>query len=823
MDPIEAYIRQAATQRGIDPDVAVQVAKSEGINYTGDQGSSFGPYQLHYGGVAPGGNAVPGLGDQFTAQTGLHASDPSTIQSQIDFALDNAAQNGWGAWHAWKGDPYAGIPRGGRMATSAPPTAPMTDAEAAQFLQSRETAKTAPASSMSDQEAAKFLEQREAATANPPAAPIPPAPAGSVPTPPQVGTGQTYETPAQNAAELARGQQATSGPSITQPVTAAIGATANTAEAGAQRFNKALPDWMAGNTASAVGDVGMGVMGVLGSPLAGVKEGVAQVTGSPDIGESAANIAGLVVPVPKVLSAVNEARPSVQGLNELIKNIPPEDIGPGLARLEANPSLSPADVFPSIRQQVQGLGVTQGPWQGFLDQVAKQRGQDAFNSVTNATNTLGVSDTAYNTLNAIMQRARDTGQKVIQPVLDNTPPIQTADILSALDKRIGNVQGQPDIAQSRLMRLRDQIETNSGPTIDADAVHGVQSRLREDASTLLKSTGSDRLAGGDLMAARGDLVNLIDKASPSVSEQMPSAQTILTVNGNTKTFNQYGEVKPVTGSDLQNASGQIQPGGGNSYRAALSQYRDDMQVREAFDKGLGVSKTRQGEAGILEDSPQAWQEWAKTVSPDEMDAARAGALADLQRRVAQASKPVSEQTAGAPIPQINQNERARFDTLFGADKTNQFIQKLRDEKDRASLNQILFGGSQTAQRQVASESVAAPPTRGTSGGTNPNLTALLSGAAAEGFGHMVGAPTGSLMLPVAAATRVIPPIYNRAMTAVDMARWRARNNVMAQHALAEGDEREPLMSLLQQRAQSGGTGNKLTDLLSSPVVSALPH
>ena len=81
------------------------------------------------------------------------------------------------------------------------------------------------------------------------------------------------------------------------------------------------------------------------------------------------------------------------------------------------------------------------------------------------------------------------------------------------------------------------------------------------------------------------------------------------------------------------------------------------------------------------------------------------------------------------------------------------------------------------------------------------------------------------MLPVAAATRVIPPIYNRAMTAVDMARWRARNNVMAQHALSEGEDRDTLMGLLRgrQAAASTGTGNKLKDLLTSPHLSALPH
>jgi hypothetical protein len=113
----EAYIRKAATARGIDPDVAVAVARSEGLGaYTGDQGSSFGPFQLHYGGVVRGGNAVPGLGDEFTKKTGLDARDPSTVQAQIDFALDEAKRSGWGAWHGWRGLPRAGLP-------GAPPSA----------------------------------------------------------------------------------------------------------------------------------------------------------------------------------------------------------------------------------------------------------------------------------------------------------------------------------------------------------------------------------------------------------------------------------------------------------------------------------------------------------------------------------------------------------------------------------------------------------------------------------------------------------------------------------------------------------------------------
>lgn len=104
------YIRQAAMKRGMDPDVALQVAKNEGLGeYVGDGGSSFGPFQLHYGGVAKGGNAVGGLGDIFTKRTGLDARNPDTWQAQVDFSLDEAKRGGWTPWHGWKGPSDAGI------------------------------------------------------------------------------------------------------------------------------------------------------------------------------------------------------------------------------------------------------------------------------------------------------------------------------------------------------------------------------------------------------------------------------------------------------------------------------------------------------------------------------------------------------------------------------------------------------------------------------------------------------------------------------------------------------------------------------------------
>jgi hypothetical protein len=99
-DEVSRYIVDSARARGIDPGIALKVYASEGRSgYAGDSGSSFGPFQLHYGGVAPGGNRVAGLGDEFTRATGLDARDPQTWKQQVDFALDQAAKGGWGPFH----------------------------------------------------------------------------------------------------------------------------------------------------------------------------------------------------------------------------------------------------------------------------------------------------------------------------------------------------------------------------------------------------------------------------------------------------------------------------------------------------------------------------------------------------------------------------------------------------------------------------------------------------------------------------------------------------------------------------------------------------
>lgn len=121
------YIMRAAQQRGIDPNIALKVAKSEGLNVgpagqsnyrkNGVREPSYGPFQLLVGG--PGTGFPAGLGNSFMERTGLDPRNPANWQAGVDFALDTAKNDGWRQWYGaantgigrWQGiknnSPYA--------------------------------------------------------------------------------------------------------------------------------------------------------------------------------------------------------------------------------------------------------------------------------------------------------------------------------------------------------------------------------------------------------------------------------------------------------------------------------------------------------------------------------------------------------------------------------------------------------------------------------------------------------------------------------------------------------------------------------------------
>ena len=113
MTDIEQFIREAAAARGINPDIAVRVANTEGGvteparlgDFSGPpwySGKSWWALQLHYGGAgtpyaAWGGSA--GMGNGFTTLTGWQPGDPAAWRDAARYGLNRARTGGWGAWY----------------------------------------------------------------------------------------------------------------------------------------------------------------------------------------------------------------------------------------------------------------------------------------------------------------------------------------------------------------------------------------------------------------------------------------------------------------------------------------------------------------------------------------------------------------------------------------------------------------------------------------------------------------------------------------------------------------------------------------------------
>lgn len=111
-----SFIKQYASSIGIDPDIALKVAKSEGLgagvwqsNFMKDgfREPSFGPFQLLKGGQGTGFGT--GLGNKFMQQTGLDPADPANWQQSTAFALDQAKAGGWGPWYGAKNQGITGF------------------------------------------------------------------------------------------------------------------------------------------------------------------------------------------------------------------------------------------------------------------------------------------------------------------------------------------------------------------------------------------------------------------------------------------------------------------------------------------------------------------------------------------------------------------------------------------------------------------------------------------------------------------------------------------------------------------------------------------
>src|SRR5215469_4368972 len=105
------FVQREAIARGLDPAKVRALGNSEGgwsgFDTTGDSGTSFGPFQMHVSGTAPG-TSASGLGDEFRAATGLDPSLPQNEKALSLFALDQLKIHGFDP-NIWHGLRSAGV------------------------------------------------------------------------------------------------------------------------------------------------------------------------------------------------------------------------------------------------------------------------------------------------------------------------------------------------------------------------------------------------------------------------------------------------------------------------------------------------------------------------------------------------------------------------------------------------------------------------------------------------------------------------------------------------------------------------------------------
>ena len=106
---VAQYIWRRARELGVDPNMALGIARFEGLNPNtlgsstygnpDAKGYSFGPYQLYSGSSDPSRIAPGGLAYEFQQKYGA-APSRDNWQQQVDFALDTMKNRGVSPWYA---------------------------------------------------------------------------------------------------------------------------------------------------------------------------------------------------------------------------------------------------------------------------------------------------------------------------------------------------------------------------------------------------------------------------------------------------------------------------------------------------------------------------------------------------------------------------------------------------------------------------------------------------------------------------------------------------------------------------------------------------
>lgn len=462
---------------------------------------------------------------------------------------------------------------------------------------------------------------------------------------------------------------------------------------------------------------------------------------------NALSLAGMVTggefPRAGVATVAQKLSPTSQATNALVKAIGPENMQEAVNRLQANPRLTLADVSDPVRTMTQGLV---DPAQPKAQNAIVSAVKDRIGSRLDATNTaftdaMGPAPDVLKMVEGLKDRARTAGREAIQPALENAKPVDVSPVIKAIDEKLkpgitalmGDTKLPLSPIEQELIRVKSRLTDGENQVFDAKKLHEIQSDIGDQAYQYSKSIDpKDKRLGSQLRDVNEKLIDQIDTAA------------------------------------------------GGAYRPARQKFKDAKDISEAFETGFDTLKNRGGLKGAEEDSPQAFREWMKDATPEEVVARRLGTRADIDQKINSVKNGALK---GETITQIPYNQE-KLRSLFGDNEANRLIRVMKDSQDEALTNAKILANSKTAETLAGQRALEVPKI----GGGNP--LQYFAPVAAEIMGQSAGLPGIGFAASIAAKG-----IHTGAQKLSQMNAL-ARNESFARGALASGPARQETINAL---------------------------
>lgn len=553
------------------------------------------------------------------------------------------------------------------------------------------------------------------------------------------------------------------------------------AKGGASAISKGIRDIAENRPAEGIGNVGMGLLGAVFSPVTGtskevIRNPITELTGSKDIGEKAEFLLTLGLPVARTGKAIQSAIPSNAAVEKLVEAIGIDNIPNALKRMKNNERLTFADVSPGARQDAQALVIQQGSHQtSLIDQINKRQSGARGQVERLYDDAMGAPVDVVKKIEELKKNAKDTGANIINPIVENSKPVDITSVVKYIDNAISS---SGPVERATLKALKEGKSPSLNLSDAQSALFNVRENIRGDwkdnPQMFLDMKGEQGLHEVQ-KALRAKAQGLLDSDNPLQRE---------------------------LGGKLMKVRNQLVEAGGKEYKEALGKYADDMSVQEAFQSGQNVLRNRPTH---IEDRPESLREYLKNAKPAEIEALREGARVAIDNQIRSARNAALK---GEVIPEMEFNKQ-KLEMLFGKKEVEELARKLRDERDISKTTVDLLHGSQTASRQASNARVDLPEKKQSS--ILPYL--------AEGIGLLATQTPG-----IGVATAVAGSGIKHAIFKGKEGLAKKTNSEYANLLFSEGEQRQALMNILEQRTNNSNNlsiSQKLNLSLPKSLINAV--